>query len=257
MSAPSKRAAEAFFRERLAPRGHAEAAAAQKAYMKSDLAFFGVAQRDIRGAVAEFTRAHEDESLDELRPALDHLFASKSFDLRSCAIAVLERRKAALSPSDLPWLVEQVRHTACWAHVDWLASLIGHVLARHPAHKGRLLPRLARDESFWVQRAALIAQNAEFRRGLGDFELFCAIAAPLLPEKEFCLRKAIGWALRDASMKRPDEVHAFVAANRASISALSRREALRKIGEGWDSAPSVRRSGKRPTRRRGDTLAPE
>ena len=48
--------------------------------------------------------------------------------------------------------------------------------------------------------------------------------------KEFFLRKAIGWALRQYARTDPDEVRRYVAANADRLSGLSRREATKHLG---------------------------
>ena len=47
--------------------------------------------------------------------------------------------------------------------------------------------------------------------------------------KEFFLRKAIGWALRDLAWRDPDEVIRFVNARKKELSGLSKREALKNV----------------------------
>ena len=53
--------------------------------------------------------------------------------------------------------------------------------------------------SVWIMLALLLA----LRRGEGDFELFGRYADAMLDDKEFFIRKAIGWVLRDTARKRP------------------------------------------------------
>ncbi len=48
--------------------------------------------------------------------------------------------------------------------------------------------------------------------------------------REFFIRKAIGWALRDHARTDPTWVRAFVAGREDTLSGLSKREALRVIG---------------------------
>jgi 3-methyladenine DNA glycosylase AlkD len=47
--------------------------------------------------------------------------------------------------------------------------------------------------------------------------------------REFFVRKALGWALRQHARVDPDWVHAFVAEHEARLSGLSRREALKHL----------------------------
>lgn len=60
-------------------------------------------------------------------------------------------------------------------------------------------------------------------------DLFVRIAAPMLEDKEFFIRKAIGWVLRDISKRRPDEVHAFLLQHRERASGLTLREGAKHL----------------------------
>jgi 3-methyladenine DNA glycosylase AlkD len=59
--------------------------------------------------------------------------------------------------------------------------------------------------------------------------LFAEIAAPMLEEKEFFIRKAIGWVLREVSKKRPALVFDFIREHGARASGLTRREAMKYL----------------------------
>jgi 3-methyladenine DNA glycosylase AlkD len=67
------------------------------------------------------------------------------------------------------------------------------------------------------------------RRGGGDFALFARFASRLIEEREFFIRKAIGWVLREASKKRPAIVYAFLAAHRDRVSGLTLREGTKYL----------------------------
>jgi len=199
--------------------------------MKSALRFHGVVARDVRGACADYVRAHAPDRA-ALRAAVDALYATDWFDLHSAAIGVLERARRQIAPDDAAWLIGLVRKSACWAHVDWIATKI---LPR-TAPTAQKLRAWARDDDFWVRRAALLAMLGDLRAGGGDFELFASLAAPMLGEKEFFIRKAIGWILRDVSRKRPALTVAFVRAHADEMSGLTYREATRNL------PPALRRS---------------
>lgn len=229
MTRALERAAGSFFRTRFSRMGSSERAAAEKAYMKSALRFHGVTIPVVRTACRDFVREHPDLTRADLRALATALFGQGFFDLRSAAVGVLELTRAELRPSDLSWLVELCRRAAAWAHVDWLAAkVIGPVLELDPS-KNRRIRAWAKDESEWVRRTALLAQHDALRAGGGDFALFEAIAVPMLSEKSFWIRKAIGWVLREVSKKRPALVRAFVRRHGASMSALSRREATKYV----------------------------
>jgi len=59
--------------------------------------------------------------------------------------------------------------------------------------------------------------------------LLYANIEPNLADRNFFIRKAIGWALRSYAWTDPEEVARYVAANEARLSGLSKREALKNI----------------------------
>src|SRR2546429_5563072 len=182
-----------------------------------------------RTAVAEFCRAHPDLTRADLRAIAEAAYATDSHDLRSAAIGVLERRVALLTGRDLGWLIDLVRRSNSWAYVDWLSlGVIGEVIAQDRPSLRRL-PVWARDESFWVRRTALLAQHDTLKAGAGDFALFARLADGMLEEREFFIRKAIGWVLREVSKKRPELTYAFLRKHRDRMSRLSLLEGAKYL----------------------------
>ena len=53
----------------------------------------------------------------------------------------------------------------------------------------------------------------------------------MLDEKEFFIRKAIGWVLREAAKKRPTEVVAWLAPRTGRTSGVTIREAVKYLAE--------------------------
>jgi len=51
----------------------------------------------------------------------------------------------------------------------------------------------------------------------------------MLGEKEFFIRKAIGWGLREVSKKDPAVVAAFLRTHRADVSGLTMREGAKYL----------------------------
>lgn len=227
MTAPA--AVVRHFTKRFRELGSPARAASERAYMKSELRFHGVDARTLRGECAAWCKAHGDLDREALVGAVDALFATDWFDLRSAAIALLEKRRRLLLPADAPWLVELARRGACWAHVDFLVTAVLGPVLEGDASLPRRVRAWAKDDDFWVRRAALLAQLGPLRRGGGDFALFAGIAAPMLPEKEFFVRKAIGWVLREVSKKRPELVLGFLLEHGAQASGLTWREATKYL----------------------------
>jgi 3-methyladenine DNA glycosylase AlkD len=224
--------ARAFFQKRFTEVGTAARAKHDRAYLKSDLRFYGARVPEIRRAGADFSRSHPNLTRAELRVIVDALYATDWHEYRSVSIALLARHATLLREADLPWLAGLVRRSDTWAHVDWLAAdVIGGVVERDPAGL-RHLSVWAKDASFWVRRTALLAQLRVLSRGAGDFDLFARLAAGMLDEREFFIRKAIGWILREVSKKRPELVYGFLHDHRERVSSLSLQEGAKYLPAG-------------------------
>jgi 3-methyladenine DNA glycosylase AlkD len=219
----------AFFTKRLRRAGSAARAKGEKAYLKSDLGFWGTGQDAIRAAVRAYCLAHPDLTRAELRAVAEMLYAADVHELRAAAIGVLERERETLVDRDLPWLIALVRKSRSWAYVDWIApKVIGDVIARNPRSRKRLAG-WAKDDDFWVRRAALLAEHEALRAGGGDFALWSRLAEPMLDEREFFIRKAIGWVLREVSKKRPELSYEFLRKHRDRVPSLSLREGAKYL----------------------------
>lgn len=145
-------------------------------------------------------------------------------ELLACYGMRLEARDGAL-------LERLLRESRTWALVDPLAiSVAGPLSERHPEAVG-VLHRWAADGDFWLRRAALLSLLPELRRGAGDWDRFGGFADPMLDEREFFVRKAIGWVLRDTARRRPDLVYEWLLPRAHRASGVTLREAVKALSE--------------------------
>ncbi|MGO8687073.1 MAG: DNA alkylation repair protein [Candidatus Dormibacteria bacterium] len=122
-----------------------------------------------------------------------------------------------------------LRESRTWALVDELAAVVvGGLVERHP-ELGSTLDRWAGDPDFWIRRSALLALLLPLRRGAGDFARFAAYAETMLDEREFFIRKAIGWVLRDTGRKRPGLVYEWLLPRAWRASSVTVREAVKPL----------------------------
>lgn len=82
-----------------------------------------------------------------------------------------------------------------------------------------------KSDNFWVQRSAIIHQLS-YKKETNEQVLF-EFCRQLKDEKEFFIRKAIGWALRQYAKVAPLNVSNFF--NNNELSPLSKREALKNL----------------------------
>jgi 3-methyladenine DNA glycosylase AlkD len=219
----------ALVEDSLRTRGTPERAAGAKAYLKLDLEFHGVDAVGVRATAGEVLHRHPDLDHDGVVALVRALWDGSSYDRRAVGVALLERRPDLLGPDDLELVVELLRGSETWALVDWLCTKVAApIVSRHPETK-TVLRRWAADDDFWLRRSAMLSLLPELRVGGGDFELFAELASSMVGEKEFFIRKAIGWVLRDTSKKRPEIVDAFLSDHIDRVSGLTLREGSKHL----------------------------
>jgi 3-methyladenine DNA glycosylase AlkD len=206
-----------------------ERAIQEKRYLKSDLDFLGATVWQIRAAVKEIAREQGDPTHDGLVALVEKLWATPIHERRMASVLLLDRFSELLTVEDLPLIQRLVRESKTWALVDFLAGdVLGALLVREPAAVSRVMDRWATDADFWVRRASLLAELRPIRGG-APLDRFLRRAEPMLTEREFFIRKAIGWLLREAGKRRPAEVAAWLAPRTHRASGVTMREAIRYL----------------------------
>jgi 3-methyladenine DNA glycosylase AlkD len=115
-----------------------------------------------------------------------------------------------------------------WDTVDTLAAhTAGPLVAAHPGLLSTMDAWIT-DEHMWLVRTAILHQlTYKTRTDAGRLFRYCAAQAS---HRDFFIRKAIGWALREYSRTDPTAVRSFVDSHRDTLSPLSVREALKRVG---------------------------
>jgi 3-methyladenine DNA glycosylase AlkD len=206
-----------------------ERAEQEKRYLKSDLAFLGASMPAIQRVVRAFVKGAPPLTHDRLLALVEALWEQRVHERRMAAVELLELHPHLLAIADLPLLERLLRESRTWALVDALsANVVGGILAVGPAATTPTLDRWAVDPDFWIRRSSLLAELLPLRNG-ADLAPFLHRAELMLDEKEFFVRKAIGWVLREVGKKRPEEVTAWLAPRTDRVSGVTMREAVRYL----------------------------
>jgi 3-methyladenine DNA glycosylase AlkD len=201
----------------------------EKAYLKSALEHYGVPVLAIRAVAKAVRKLHADLSHDELVEVIEALWSVPVHERRMVAVELLRAYVDRLMPADMALLEKLLRQSRTWALVDGLAaSVVGPLVEAAPAAAAEL-DRWAVDDDFWIRRSALLASLESLRRGGGDFARFGHYADAMLDDKEFFIRKAIGWVLRDTARKRPEMVFEWLIPRAARASGVTLREACKPL----------------------------
>ncbi|MFL6180159.1 MAG: DNA alkylation repair protein [Actinomycetes bacterium] len=210
-----------------------ERAVAEKKYLKSDLSFLGATLGDIRRVTKQTVKSAETQDAALKREGVlalvEELWQKPLFERRMAAVIVLEQHTDELRSADLRLIERLIRESYTWAFVDALAAnVVGGLAVRYKIR--RVLDRWARDEDFWIRRSSLLAELRPLKNG-APFEPFALRAEAMLEEKQFFIRKAIGWVLRETSKSRPDEVFNWIAPRTDRASGVTMRETVRYLGQ--------------------------
>jgi 3-methyladenine DNA glycosylase AlkD len=201
-------------------------APAMAAYMRDQFAFLGVTSAGQQAAFREMTAG-----LARVVP--EHVVTSAALELWALPEREFQyvgcrlvNRHAASAGASIE-LIDTLRHLltakAWWDTVDTLATrAVGDVVRRHPELRSTMDAWLEGDE-MWLTRSALLHMNRW--KGAADQEWLFAACRRRAADKDFFIRKAIGWALREHSKVDAAAVVAFVEQH-DELSGLSRREAL-------------------------------
>lgn len=204
-----------------------ERATQEKRYLKSELEFLGASFWDTQRLVKAFVRGAAPMGHDELAALVEALWKKPIHERRAAAVVLLELHPKLLTPGDLPLIERLLRESRTWALVDGLAAnVVGGILVASPEEVTLVLDRWADDPDFWIRRSSLLAELLPLRKG-ADLAPFLRRADAMLDEKEFFIRKAIGWVLREVGKKRPAEVVAWLAPRTHRASGVTMREAIR------------------------------
>lgn len=232
--------------EELRAVGDPSRGAQEKAYLKSDLEFFGESVWEIRRVAKSFTSGVRPLAHEDLTALVEALWAEPVFERRMASVVLLELHPKLLGPADLPLVQRLLRESLTWALVDALATdVVGGILARSPGEVTPVLDRWATGPDFWIRRASLLAELQPLRKG-GGLGPFLRRADAMLDEKEFFIRKAIGWVLREVGKRRPDEVVAWLAPRTHRASGVTMREAVKYLPAADSDRLMQAYKGKRP-----------
>jgi 3-methyladenine DNA glycosylase AlkD len=210
-----------------------ERAAAMQAYMKSAMPYLGVPAVPLQAVCKELFADLRFEASAAWQSAVLALWRGARFrEERYAAIALTGIRAArGFQRMEALAMYEEMIVTGAWW--DFVGTIAGQrlfdILVAQPAPMKAAMLDWAGDEELWKRRSAILCQLRA--KGATNVSLLEACIAPSMDSKEFFLRKAIGWALRQYARTDPDWVRAYVARHEGRLRGLRRREALKRIGE--------------------------
>ncbi|AQT71422.1 MULTISPECIES: DNA alkylation repair protein [Streptomyces] len=208
-----------------APAADPARAAAMTAYMRHVAPFLGIPaplRRELSKTVTKNTPRPTQADVAALALRCWRL---PEREYHYFAVDYLRRHVGTCSAGFLPVVRQLITTVPWWDTVDLLAAhTVGPLVA---ADRGLapVMDEWIGSEDLWLARTALLHQ-LRYKDATDTGRLF-AYCRRRAGHPDFFLRKAIGWALREYAKTDPEAVRAFVDAERAALSPLSVREALK------------------------------
>lgn len=232
----------AAVRAALAAKADPARAEQQQRYMKSAMPYRGLTTPELRATMRTLLADEENRlsSAGEWEATIRTLWDEAGYREERYAALVVARHASARSyraAGALPLYRHVIETGAWWDLVDETAThLVRDELLASPAATAPVMRAWSTDPDLWIRRAAILCQvgapdrvDLELLRDVILPNLEFASTAPRSGKQDFFIRKAIGWALRDASYCHAGWVAAFVDEHRRAMAGLTVREALKQI----------------------------
>ncbi|HEY3379632.1 MAG TPA: DNA alkylation repair protein [Armatimonadota bacterium] len=204
-------------------------AAQSKAYLKSADDFLGVSVPAGQRVVADFLRAHGELPFSTVREIAQALWQSNMHEDKRLAMQLMHAYVAALTADEWAMLSQRIRQSGSWDLVDEIsAHLLGTLAERFPEFEAEFDGWVA-DDDLWVRRASLVSQVVRLRQRTVTPARVRDLCLPMIEDKEYFVRKALGWLLRECAVLDPEGTIAFLRPWRKTISRMILREAVCKL----------------------------
>ncbi|MGD6777795.1 MULTISPECIES: DNA alkylation repair protein [Bacillaceae] len=195
-------------------------------YMRNHFSFLGIKSPERKELLKRFFAEHGKPEREWIKPLVTNLYAQPEREFHYAALAMVDVHIKKLDAEWLSFLEKLITTNSWWDTVDHIAPHhAGAILLREKASINDYPDRWITSDNFWLQRSAILFQ-LKYKEKTDAQKLFSYIEATK-GAKEFFIRKAIGWALREYSKTAPDEVLQFIKST--DLAPLSRREGLKHM----------------------------
>jgi 3-methyladenine DNA glycosylase AlkD len=205
----------------------ASKAPAMRAYMRDKFVYLGITTPQRREATKVLIRASAPVEAAALRAAAFALWEMEEREYQYVAADLLNKHEDAFSLEDLPWLLDLVQSKPWWDTVDCFYKVIRGVVLRSGTQGRRAMDFAVKNDDMWMRRIAMLHQIG-IKSETDTVRLF-KYADLLASDRDFFIRKAVGWALRDYAWHDWRAVEKYLKGAGDRLSGLSVREAKKNF----------------------------
>jgi 3-methyladenine DNA glycosylase AlkD len=184
-------------------------APAMEAYMKNNFRFLGISKPERAALSKTLFGFYGKPSLDVLHALIPLLWEQPYREYHYLGMECLYFQRKHFQASDLALFETMMRKHSWWDSIDFISpKLVASLCLKFPDLLQPTIESWSSDADFWMRRAALLIQ-LKYKEHTQTELLFDCIRK-LAHEKEFFIRKAIGWTLRELAKTDAETVRDFV-----------------------------------------------
>jgi 3-methyladenine DNA glycosylase AlkD len=193
--------------------------------MKYKFEYCGLGAPQWMAMAKELFAEHGTFTGKELEQFISLCYEQDYREIHYVALEMMQRRLPEQNKSWIRVLEKCITTQSWWDTVDWIAKLVGMHFKRFPELQKEYAYKWIASDHMWLQRVAIIHQL--FFREETDEKLLFDMITRVADSKEFFLRKACGWALRQHAKVYPEHVRSFI--KKQTLSNLTIREAIKQL----------------------------
>jgi len=198
-------------------------------FFKEEIKCFGVRSKITDALAKKYFLKIKDLSKKEIFVLCEDLLISGTNEEEKIAFDWVYCLKKNFVPADFlvfeKWLK---RYITNWGSCDdFCTHAFGEFIFNHP----NFLPQVfkwTKSKNRWERRASAVVLIFGVRRGKFLSEIF-KTSSVLIKDEDDLVRKAYGWALKEATKMFPKEIFAFVMKNKNQMPRVALRYAIEKL----------------------------
>jgi 3-methyladenine DNA glycosylase AlkD len=199
-----------------------------EAYMKNKFTFLGINAPTRTQLLKQISTEFKKLSFESKMRILDELWSNKEREYHLAMLELSAHMKSLFNVKHMSWLENKVTSNSWWDSVDFIAPhLIGSVLLKHPDQQEAYAYKWMESDNLWLNRTAIIFQ-LKYKTKTNQ-NLLSEMILSKCESKEFFIRKAAGWALREYGKVNPVWVSDFINSYRDILSPLTVKEGGRRL----------------------------
>ena len=197
-----------------------------KKYLKDQFEMLGVDAPTRKQIFRSFLSDRGLPVIEQLEEVSWYLWQQEEREFQYIALEIIVKLSKKLREQDIDWIEKLIVTKSWWDTVDGIAAWIcGKYFQLYPAQIIPVTRQWMDSNNIWLQRSALLFQ-LQYKQTTNT-TLLSLYILELSEHKEFFIRKAIGWILREYSKTNKEFVREFVKSY--PLSSLSQREATKYL----------------------------